>query len=304
MPTFETREPIAVEIELGVGGISIAATDRTDTVVEVSPCDPGEPGDVRAAERTTVEYDDGELKIRAPKSRKHRILRGDGEAVNIHIDLPAGSTLRVEAAVATVRATGRLGECRYKTSAGDIRIEEAGPLSLRTAAGDISVRRTTGPCEVSTSSGVVRLTAIDGPAAIKNANGDTEVGEVTGDLRVRSANGAIVVDRALGGVAAKTARGDIRLGEVSGPIVVAETAFGRIDVGVRHGVPAWLDLHTSMGRVDSTLDAADPPAPGEAAVELRARTAFGDIRIRRAAPIDDPNDGQAIAAAPTRDPFS
>ena len=282
MPTFDTREPISVSVELGVGGVTVSAGERTDTVVEVRPSDPAEPGDVLAAERTTVEYDDGKLKIRAPKTRKNNILRGGGEAVDIRIDLPAGSTLRVEAAVATLQATGRLGECRYRTSAGDIRIDEAGPLSLKTAAGDIGVGRAEGPCEISTSSGVVRIDAIDGPAAIKNSNGDTEIGEITGDLRVRSANGTVVVDRALGTVAAKTARGDIRLGEVAGGPVVAETAFGRIDVGIRQGVPAWLDLHTSMGRVDSTLATTDPPGPGEDTIQLRARTAFGDINIRRA----------------------
>ena len=68
MPTFETRELISVSVELGVGGISISAGDRTDTVVEVRPSDPDEPGDVLAAERTTVEYDDGNSGIRAPKA--------------------------------------------------------------------------------------------------------------------------------------------------------------------------------------------------------------------------------------------
>ena len=282
MPTFDTREPISVSVELGVGGVSISAGERTDTVVEVRPSDPDEPGDVLAAERTTVEYDDGKLRIRAPKGRKQHGIRGGGEAVDVRIEVPAGSTVRIEASVASLHATGRLGECRYRTSAGDIRIDEAGPLSLKTAAGDIGVRRAEGPCEISTSSGVVRIAAIDGPAAIKNANGDTEIGEITGDLRVRSANGTVLVDRALATVAAKTARGDIRLGEVGRGPVVAETAFGRIDVGIRHGVAAWLDLHTAMGRVDSALEATDRPDPGEDVVELKAHTAFGDITVRRA----------------------
>lgn len=282
MPTFDTREPISVSVELGVGGISIAAGDRTDTVVDVRPSDPDEPGDVLAAQRTTVEYDDGKLRIRAPKGRKLHGIRGGGEAVDVRIEMPSGSNVRVEAAVASMHATGLLGECRYKTGAGDIRIDEAGPVSLKTASGDIGVRRAEGPCEISTSSGAVRVAAIDGPAAIKNANGDTEIGEITGDLRVRSANGTVVVDRALATVAAKTARGDIRLGEVACGAVVAETSFGRIDVGIRSGVPAWLDLHTSMGRVENRLEAADRPADGEPVVELRARTAFGDITIRRA----------------------
>ena len=38
----------------------------------------------------------------------------------------------------------------------------------------------------------------------------------------------------------------------------------------------------SGGTVRNSLDAAQPPAPGEDAVEVRARSSFGDITIRRA----------------------
>jgi DUF4097 and DUF4098 domain-containing protein YvlB len=282
MPTFETRQPISVIVELGVGGVSISASDRADSVVTVRPSDPDEPGDVLAAERTTVEYDDGELRIRAPKTRKAHVLRGDGDAVEVHVELPAGSKVRMEAAVASLHATGRLEECRYKTGAGDIHIDEARLVSLKTAAGDIGVRRAGGPCEISTSSGAVRITSVHGPTAIKNANGDTEIGEMTGILKVKSANGTVAVDRVSGTLAARTARGDIRVGEVASGTVVAETSFGRIDVGIRGGVAAWLDLHTAMGRVDSTLDASERPGPEEEQVEVKAHTAFGDISVRRA----------------------
>ena len=37
MPTFDTPNPISVEVELGVGDIRIEASDRTETVVEVRP---------------------------------------------------------------------------------------------------------------------------------------------------------------------------------------------------------------------------------------------------------------------------
>src|SRR5207302_1864023 len=82
---------------------------------------------------------------------------------------------------------------------------------------------------------------------------------VTGDLRVHAANGKIVVDRAEAAVAAKTANGDVRLGEVARGAVLAETALGKIEVGIRDGVTAWLDLNTSFGRVQSDLDDADRP---------------------------------------------
>ena len=55
MPTFDTPRPITVTLEIGVGAVHIAAGDRTDTVVEVRPTDPGRPSDVSAAQRTRVD---------------------------------------------------------------------------------------------------------------------------------------------------------------------------------------------------------------------------------------------------------
>jgi hypothetical protein len=282
MPTFDTPEPIAVHLEVGVGEIRIAAADRTDTVVEIRPADPAKKGDVTAAEQTRVHYADGVLHIKAPKGWRHYSFRGGGEAIHVLIDLPAGSTVRGEAGMATLHTTGRIGECRYKSGAGDIHIDEAGAVSVKSSAGNIIVGRAAGHCEIATASGAVRLGTVDGTLVIKNSNGDTEIRDVTGDLRVSAANGKVSVDRAHTTVAVKTANGDIRLGEVVRGAVVAHTALGRIDVGVRDGVPAWLDAHTAFGKVNNDLDAAERPAAGEDTVELKARTAYGDIAIRRA----------------------
>ena len=139
MPTFDTREPITVHLEVGVGEIRINATDRTDTVVEVRPADPTRKGDRAAVEQTRVEYADGVLRIKTHKTWRNYSLRGGGEAIHLIIGLPAGSTVHGEAGVARLLTTGRLGECRYKTGAGDISIEEAGAVTLKSSAGDITV---------------------------------------------------------------------------------------------------------------------------------------------------------------------
>jgi len=123
---------------------------------------------------------------------------------------------------------------------------------------------------------------IGGAAVIKNSNGDTVVGEVTGDLRVKSANGRISVDRAHASVIAKTANGNIRIGEVMRGAIVLETAAGELQVGIREGTAAWLDVSSHHGRVRNSLDEADSPEQSEATVEIRARTSYGDIKIDRA----------------------
>jgi hypothetical protein len=281
MPTFDTPEPISVTVELGVGDLRIVASDRTDTMVEVRPSDPAKKADVTAAEQTRVEYAGGRLLIKAPKNWRQYTFRGGGESVDVQVELPAGSQLQGETGVAALRCQGRLGECRYKTGVGDIQLDRAGAVQLRTGVGDITVERAGGDAELTTGSGSLRLDGIDGTAVVKNSNGDTWIGRVTGDLRVNAANGRISVDQASGAVAAKSANGDVRLGEVAHGAVLAQTAFGKVEIGIRDGVAAWLDLNTRFGTVRNDLDTADRPAAGEEAVEVRARTSFGDITIHR-----------------------
>lgn len=280
MPKFDTPEPISVAIALLVGDIRITASDRGDTVVLVSASDPSKKSDVKAAEETRIEYSQGRLLIRAPKSWRQYTPFGGSESIDVAIQLPAGSHVEGEAAVADLGCEGRLGECRFSTSAGSMRLHETGPLHLSTSAGSVTVERVRGRAEIA-ASGQVLIREIDGPAVIKNLNGVTWVGEVNGDLRCNAANGDINVDRALGAVAAKTANGAVRIGEVVRGSVELGTAYGELEVGIREGTAALLDVRSQFGRVLNSLTASEGPGPSDEKVEVRARTSFGDILIHR-----------------------
>ena len=280
MPTFDSPEPISVSISLIVGDIQIIASDRRDTVVSVSPSDRSTASDVRAAERTRVEYSHGRLLIKAPKRWKHYTPFGGGESIDVTIELPAGSQIEGEAPLAEVRSEGRLGECKFSTATGNIRMDQTGPLNLSAGVGSITVDRVVGRADV-TGAGDVRIREIDGPAVIKNLNGDTWVGEITGDLRCKAANGNITIDRAHTTIVAKTANGDVRFGEVARGSVVLETSFGELEVGIREGTSALLDVSSKFGIVHNSLTASSGPEASDQTVEVRARTSFGDIVIRR-----------------------
>jgi len=283
MSSFDTPEPISLSVELGAGSVRIAAGDRSDTIVEVRPSDPSKRYDVTAAEQTQVEFAGGTLVVRAPRRWGRYVLGAGRESVDIEIAVPAGSGLTVEApgGAPAVYATGRLGDCVVRTGAGEIRLGAAGSVRLRTGAGDVSVDRVMGTAEVSTGTGSVRIGVIEGSATIRGSTAETWIGEVGGGLEVRAPCGRISVDRAEDAVAAKTGFGDIRLGEVGRGAISAETGHGRVDVGVRAGVAAWLDLQTRFGNVLSELEGAGPPQPGEESVEVRARSSFGDVTVRR-----------------------
>jgi DUF4097 and DUF4098 domain-containing protein YvlB len=280
MPTFDTPQPISATLSLGfvVGNVRVRASDRTDTTVDVRPIDSSSKADLKVAEQTRIEYADGRLVVNAPKLRS---LFGRTGGIDVTIELPSGSRLQGETAMGELRCDGRLGECRFKTAYGEIRLDQAGVVNLKSASGDVTVDHADGGAEVTASNGAVRIRRIDGPATVKNSNGDSWIGEVTGDLRLNAANGGITVDQAHAGVTAKTANGSVRIGEVTRGAVTLETAAGTLEVGIRAGTAAWLDLNTVSGRVRNELAASAGPDNAEETVEVRARTYVGDIIIRR-----------------------
>jgi hypothetical protein len=283
---FKTPEPIAAVIDLTMGDVRVVAGDRPDTVIELAPSDPGKRDDVAAAEQARVEYAAGRLHVKTARRWRSYSPFSGGGSVDVQVWLPAGSQLTGDAALAAFRCIGPLGECRIKTSLGDVQLEQVGVVAVRTSGGDVTVERASGSAELSTGTGEVRVGGVDGSAVLKNSNGATLVGEITGDLRVNAANGDIVIDRCQGSLMAKTASGDIRVGEVGrGPIVV-DTAFGAVEIAIPDGIAAWLDLTTGYGRLHNTLQNSGPPAAGQDTVEVRARTGYGDITISRSNPTE------------------
>jgi hypothetical protein len=264
MPDFRTRTPgpISVTLELGTGDVRIAASDRTDTVVEVRPSNEADESDVKAAKQVRVDYAGGMLRVTGPKpgafdfSRKTR-------SVDVSIELPSDSQVSLDTLADDVRCAGRLGECRLKTSAGNFWLEQTGPLRLNTGFGHVTADGIAGSAEISTGSGKV------------------QIGEVEGTAVVRSSNGAISVDRAGAGVDANTSNGSIRIGEVARGSVVLGTPAGDLEIGIAEGTAARLEVNTGHGHVHNLMENATRPEEAHETVEVRGQTSYGDITIRR-----------------------
>lgn len=280
MPSYETPEPISVTLELGAGDVRITASERTDTVVEVRPSDEADESDMKAAQQVSVDYTNGTLRVTGPKARIADFSRKT-RSVDVAIQVPSGSQVSAHMQAGDIRCTGRLGECRLKTSAGNVWLERTGPLHLATSVGHVTADAVTGHAEISTGSGRIQIGEVEGTAAVKNSNGDTTIDAVTGDVRVRAANGDIRVERAGGGVDAKTSNGSIRLGEVARGSVVLGTAIGDLEIGIAEDTVAWLEVNTKFGQVRNLLDDTTRPGEADETVEVRGRTSYGDITIRR-----------------------
>ncbi len=282
MPVFDTPEPITAGVAFDAGTLRVVAGDAARTTVEVRPGQAGRDADVKAAERTRVDFVNGTLSVKGPKDRSPF---SKGSSLDVEITLPAGSALRVDTGLAHVTARGTLGDCEIKTGAGDLQVEQGAGLRLTTGHGDVSVGRVDGALRV-TASGEIRVGDVTGTVTVKNSNGTTDLGAIGGDIEVKASNGAVTVGSAAGDVRLRTANGALRVRELVRGTAVLETAAGQIEIGIREGTAAWLDVRTSAGAVRQPLAEAEAPAASTDAdtdvVKVRARTGLGDITVSRA----------------------
>lgn len=280
MPSYDTPEPITASIEPVVGNVRIVASDRTDTTVEVRPSNEADASDVRAAEQTRVEFTGGTLTVKGPRSRPLD-FSNKSRSIDVTVELPAGSTLHGSTGVGDLHSTGRLGTVRYKCGAGHVQLDHTRDLDLHSGAGDVAVEQVEGNADISTGTGQVRVGAVTGTAVVKNSNGATTIGSAGGAVRARAANGDIIVEHAEDGVEAKTANGAVRVQDAARGALTLETAMGELEIGIRAGSAAWLDVKTRFGRVRNEMDEAVAPDGATDKVEVRASTSFGDISIHR-----------------------
>lgn len=280
MPTYKTPAPIDVAINLPVGEIEVIASDRADTVITVSPTNPEKAVDRRGAEETKVDFDGERLTIKGPRPRISFV--GPTESVDLRVELPTGSRLTAELAVGLVRTVGHLGATRIKASTGGIDVDSTGDLWLRAGHGAAIVGSADGGIEITADHGQIKVGTVTGDALLKASHGNVTVGEIGGELEAKLSYGDLEVTRALASVTAKTAYGSIQLHEVSSGSIQVESGYGLVAIGVREGVPAWLDLSSKEGRVRNQLDGDRAPETSESSVAVRARTQFGDITIQRA----------------------
>lgn len=179
MQKFDTTAAISAVLDIPAGRIRFIAADRADTTVEVLPADASKGRDVRAAERITVEYDDGVLRI-AAAAPKNRVL-GNSGSVEVTVQLPADSRVEANMADAEFRGVGRLGDVAFEGAQGSVKLDEAASARITLLAGDVSVGVLGGPAEISTQKGDLRIVeAVRGAVVLRTVSGDVSIGAARG----------------------------------------------------------------------------------------------------------------------------
>ncbi|AJF65260.1 DUF4097 family beta strand repeat-containing protein [Streptomyces vietnamensis] len=179
MQTFATTAPVSAVLDIPAGRIRFIAADRTDTTVEVLPADASRSRDVKAAEQTGVSFGDGVLRIAAPAAKNQYF--GPSGAVEVTVQLPAGSRVEAKAAAAELRGVGRLGDVTFEGAQATVKLDETASARLTLQAGDITVGRLGGDAEIRTQKGDLRVgEALRGTVVLRTEAGEINVGAARG----------------------------------------------------------------------------------------------------------------------------
>ena len=174
MQTFATPAPVTAVLTVPAGRIRLVAADRADATVEIRPADPAKGRDVKLAARVTAAYSDGVLRVTAPAA--NRVLGSTG-AVEVTVQLPAGSAVQAKAASALFTTEGPLGEVTFHSAQGTVRVEQAATARLTTVDGDITVGRLGGDAQVRTARGDIQITeATQGTLVLHTETGAITIG--------------------------------------------------------------------------------------------------------------------------------
>jgi DUF4097 and DUF4098 domain-containing protein YvlB len=256
MYEFDRSTPVTVSLRLQRGTADLVAEDRLNAQVELTA--------EGVVEGFTVVLEGDTLVVHAPESTWNWRRT---PKVHVLVRVPLDSALAVKSAAADVRAAGRWSTAQANVASADVHIEEAtGDAQLKAASGDLTINRVGGSLRIGSSSGGLR------------------VGDVTHDVKADTASGEIVINRVGGSLHAETASGDLTVGEVRQGKTRLSTASGDVSVGVAAGTGVWLDLNTASGSTsnDLAMGGAGPAGGQQATLELRVRTASGDIDVHRA----------------------
>ncbi len=279
MTTFETAAPIKANIEIPLGEIKVLATSRTDTAVTVRPTNPTRGADCKMADTVSVDYLNGFLYVKGPKPWFYAPQFMSRGSVDVIIELPERSSLKIELGMGNIIGEGTFGNCSCISGMGSIAIGQATDLNAKSGHGDIEVQNILGNARITSGSGRIQIGTIEGNLTVKSGNGDITIDTVSGDADFKTGNGRIEVGHSLGTISAKSGNGKISVGGVVRGKSSLFTGAGSIDIGVDPKTRVWLDVFTHRGAIRNTIPPKDSSSDSFEKAEVTARTSYGDIAI-------------------------
>ena len=266
---FPTPEPVRLHIELGPGHVAVHATETGTSTVRVEG---------REAEHVRVEQTGRQITVVGPKQRS--LVFGNTTTLTVTITVPTSSEVSAKTGSADLDLDGELSAVHLRSGSGELSVELAtGTAVLETGSGSIRLGEAGADLRVKSGSGDVSVGRSAGIVAVSTGSGDVEIGTARGAVTVKTGSGDLRVSSACDDVSLATGSGDLEVRSAGRGRITGKGASGHMKIAVPAGVPVWTDVTTASGRIESSLRGAGQPAAGQDHVEIRARTASGDITL-------------------------
>lgn len=227
------RRPLNMDARLAVknlaGLIEVKAWDRAE--VQLS----GRLGvDV---EKLEIKGDARDLLIEVRYPQK---MRGGVDDTDLHLMVPAGVSLDLEAVSADLRVSGVRGDLKAASVSGDLKLDVS---STRINASSVS-----GSVDLSSAASDVQLTSVSGDLRAKGLRGMLKAETVSGDVEI--AGGPFT------SVSAETVSGDVALALSLGEAaeLSAETLSGHLSLRLPQAPDARLIMKTFSGDLSNRFD--------------------------------------------------
>ncbi|GLZ81495.1 hypothetical protein Afil01_63020 [Actinorhabdospora filicis] len=224
MQTFPAAAPVRLVVTAPVANLAVRAGDAAEATVEVRPSDPGRSRDVKAAAETTVTGGNGEVVVTAPKTGA---LKKPG-SIDVTVTLPLGSHVQGDVALGVLRTEGRLGTCVLASEVGQITVDAAETVDLRSTTGHITAGHVARGAKALTVTGNVRIDEVTaGEVEVEVTHGSASVGVSAGssvetDLSMAMGRVRDNVHRVTGGEPVRV-RIEVQIGEIHLHTAVSRT---------------------------------------------------------------------------------
>ena len=276
--TFSTPGPVRLDLELPAGAIEIETAETDETHVELeAPSGKEQVEEMVADARITCERRGDAYEVAVAVRTRGGVWISFSSGPNIRlgtpdmrlrITCPNGASVEARTKSADLQGRGEFGAVDVKTASGDVTLENAGDMHVKSASGDVHVE------------------IVDGELDVKTVSGDVHVGSVVRGSTLQTVSGDVYIRENDGAISASTVSGDQRYEAVAQGRAELRAVSGDIGIGIRRGSRVYIDANTVSGSTSSEFELSDAPAAPLAhdapLVEVFAKTVSGDVRIARA----------------------
>jgi DUF4097 and DUF4098 domain-containing protein YvlB len=268
---FQTPNPVKLYVELMSGEVKLDAVETDETTVTI---------DGRNVDDVVVTQQGDEISIIGPKVRG---LFNFDRGYDVKVTLPLDSQFILKGGSTDIRAKGRLKAAQVKSGSGDVSLDEITTLAdIATGSGDCQITTCHGPLTYKTGSGDLIVTTLGGEGKITAGSGDITIQSPGDEISIKTGSSDIRLGEVSHDVTVRSGSSDVQIAMMRAGALVSNSGSGDVRVTVAKGVPVYTDINTVSGAIRSSLTGAGKPEPGQDHIEIRARSASGDITLLEA----------------------